>query len=122
MVLALAAPWTRSLPSGVTARTPGCLASSPATVAGTVAANPPTIGRSLVTCPPSRRTASSGAEPAPARFCTMTRMGSAAPGRADAALGTAPNPASSTSAARAATSSARPRCSPNEPTITTALP
>src|SRR5215218_8825977 len=84
MVLLLAVPWTRSLPSGVTARTPGSLASWPATVAGTVAANPPTIGRALVTCPPSRRTASSGAEPAPARAAARTNRRSPQPSPVDA--------------------------------------
>ena len=121
-MLALAAPWTRTLSSGVTARTPASLASSPTAAAGTVAANPATIGRALVTWPPSRRTASSGAGSAAVVFCTMTRTGSAIGGRAGVPLGTAPNPVASTSAASAATASALPRCSLNEPTITTALP
>ena len=90
----LAVPWTRTRSAGVTALTPGRLASSPTTVAGTVAANPATIGRALVTCPPSRRTASSGAASAAARFCTMTRMGSV-PGRDDPSRAAAPIPVAS---------------------------
>ena len=117
-----AAAWTRTRLSGVTARTPASLASSSRAAAGTVAANPATIGRALVTCPPSRRTASSGAGSAAARFCTMTRMDSAIPGWADASRGTAPSPVASTSTASAATTSALRAASPNEPTITTALP
>ncbi len=106
----------------MTALTPGWPASSSALSAGTVAANPATIGRALVTCPPSRRTASSGAGSAGETFCTITRMDSAIPGWADAPRGTAPDPAASTSTTSAATTSALPRRSPNEPTITTALP
>jgi hypothetical protein len=118
----VAAPWTRTSSSGLTARTPASLASSSTAAAGTVAANPATIGRALVTWPPSRRTASSGAGSAALVFSTMTRTGSALPGWADVPLGTAPNPVATTSTASAATTSTLPRCSPNEPTITTALP